>query len=892
MNPPAVTLKLSTWNARGVMNKYHELLLFMNTYDLDIVLLTETKLASHKKLVIPNYKVYRADHPSNSSQGGSAVIVKANLQHDELLPIIEENMQVARIVITIRNHRYQIGSFYSAPRNRMDQADFLGLFHEMSNHFILGGDFNSKHRRWGSNLSNPRGMALNDIVHRLSLEPIFPIQPTYYPDNSRHTPDVLDFFISKHASDLCSAPSVLDELSSDHHPVVIELSDSPPKIQVGSLIKQPFDWKAYTDTINELTDLQIPLKTPQDVDKAVTRLTRNIQTAASLSSSTGIRTNMRKNSGTSQRVQQLLTIKRACKRRWKNTRYPPHKIAYNRATRELKQVLKEEYNAASISELSSLDPCDGSLYRKTRYLTKETNGIPPLRDGAAFCCTSTEKSLLFSNILYEQFTPNPAVDADFEAEILNRLEEPLQLSPFYTHFTPGQVRNAISRSPTKKAPGYDLITQPLLKALPRKTIVFLTQIFNAMLRLGYFPTSWKFAIITMIHKPGKERTDPTAYRPISLLSLFSKIFERLLLPILLRPIEPLLPDTQFGFRASHSCVQQLHRVVDTILDAFENKEVCHGVFLDTEKAFDRVWIQGLLVKLKPVLTDSIFRLMHSYLNNRTFAVRINESISPVRDIKAGVPQGSVLGPILYAFFVHDLPSSPTLTVAQFADDQAILSSGTDRESLAELQNYVDQLGSWCCLWRTKLNPQKSTLMQFTYKRKTISPHLRVIDETISHQPVVRYLGLQLDTKLTWDTHISTILQRSRHRFRQLYFLLNSKSAVPLTLKRLIYLTIIRPIWLYGCQIWGSASNSQIKRIQTFQNRVLRTISGAPWYIRNSLLHRDLQIPEVTEVLSATYRKLENAMRDHPNNLIAHISNNPPPPRPERRLKRKRPPDLL
>ena len=113
---------------------------------------------------------------------------------------------------------------------------------------------------------------------------------------------------------------------------------------------------------------------------------------------------------------------------------------------------------------------------------------------------------------------------------------------------------------------------------------------------------------------------------------------------------------------------------------------------------------------------------------------------------------------------------------------------------------------------------------------------------------MKYLGLHLDRKLVWNTHISNLLKRLRYRLKQLAFLLQGSSALPLHLKRLVYLTILRPMWMYGGEFWGAASDSQVRRVQTFQNRVLRLFTGAPWFVRNSALLTDLKSPLVKESL--------------------------------------------
>lgn len=839
---------------------------------------------------MPGYSIYRADHPDDRRKGGSAIFVKSIIQHDQLLPVREDLYQTSLIQIYLHNKKIKIGSFYSAPENRLTAADFWGIIHYMGSPFLLGGDFNSKHPRWGSNVVNPRGRILHDVAHNLSLDFLHPLEPTYY-SKAGHTPDLLDFFLAKHTVHLCSTPSVHFEMSSDHFPVITTINSTPVYNLRQSLIKYPFDWTSYTNILNDITNLRISLKTPNDIDIAVSTLTRNIQYAANLASAKS-ETRTRRKTTISPTIIQLLREKKYCFRLWQNTKYPPHKTAYNRATRKLQKALQEERSAANNDMLIQLNSADGSLWKKVKFLTKQADGISPLHMNDMWYTTPQDKANLFSNVLKHQFQPNLSVNNEFTQRIMSDISIPLQISPFDIHFTPGQVVNIINRSPNNKAPGHDLIVQPLLRAFPRKTVVLLTQIFNGILRLAYFPQKWKHALIVMIPKPDKMRKDPNNYRPISLLPLFSKMFERLLLPKLLIHLKPLIPDTQFGFRDTHSCPQQLHRVVDIILNAYEQNAVCMGLFLDTEKAFDKVWHEGLLHKLKPILPDTYFRIIQSYLTKRTFSVKCENAQSRSKEIQSGVPQGSVLAPLLYLIYTSDFPSSDQVTIAQFADDVAILSTGTFESSATKLQRYVEQVEDWCSKWRVKMNPQKSTIVRFTNKTKVINYTVRLSGVEIPQAESVRYLGLTLDCKLRWRHHINIVVQRIRNRIRQLKFLLQGSSPLQLQFKKLIYLTVVRPIWTYGCGIWSSASNTQIKRVQTVQNRFLRLITNSPWYIRNTIIHTDLQIPEVTSVLRTFYIRLHKSFINHYNPLLRSIPQQFPPNRGLRRLKRKRHTDLL
>ena len=193
-------LIIVTWNSQGLNNKYHELKLFLNQHDVDIALITETKLAQHIHFFIPNYKIYRADHPSGSRQGGSAILVKRCIAHVEMLPIREYEAQVARIGIKIDGVDYLIGAFYSAPDrqdHRLLMSTLWAVLHEMKQKFLMGGDYNAKHARWASATTNPRGRILCDTIHQLNLEVFHPIEPTHFPANLNHSPDVLDIFLGK-----------------------------------------------------------------------------------------------------------------------------------------------------------------------------------------------------------------------------------------------------------------------------------------------------------------------------------------------------------------------------------------------------------------------------------------------------------------------------------------------------------------------------------------------------------------------------------------------------------------------------------------------------------------------------------------------------------------------
>lgn len=434
-----------------------------------------------------------------------------------------------------------------------------------------------------------------------------------------------------------------------------------------------------------------------------------------------------------------------------------------------------------------------------------------------------------------------------------------------------------------KAPGFDLVTPRLLKELPRRCILFLTILVNATLRMSYFPALWKTSQIVMIQKPGKPPNEVSSYRPISLTPVLSKLWERIVLARLSPCLDAchIIPDHQFGFRKHHSTIEQVHRVYCTIRHCLERKEYCSAAFLDVQQAFDRVWHRGLLCKIKKYLPHSYFLLLESYLSDRRFQVKLRDARSSVFACRAGVPQGSVLGPVLYNIFTSDLPQSPEIAVATFADDAAFLSCSSDpNEATRLLQTQLDVTNTWMTKWRIKASAPKSHHITFTLRRDTCPP-VKLGHDTLPQSTCVKYLGFHLDRRMTWKDHIKTKRNEINIRFKNLLWLLGRQAALSLSNKLRVYCSIIKPIWTYGIQLWSTASKSNIMCLQRAQNSILRVLSSAPWYTRNSEIHEYLEIPTILDEVKRYSANYKNRLKAHPNPLSGLLLQ----PNPIKRLKR-------
>ncbi len=479
----------------------------------------------------------------------------------------------------------------------------------------------------------------------------------------------------------------------------------------------------------------------------------------------------------------------------------------------------------------------------------------------------------YASHLQATFTPNTTAAA--------ALPEQPSLPPIPLSFSPRQVAAVVDKLNIHKAPGADRISGRVLRELPRFGIIWLTRIYNAVVRLQHFPALWKVAKIIMLLKSGKPPTELQSYRPISLLSVFSKTFEKLLHHRLLQMLPPdALPDHQFGFRAQHATTDQLSRVATTIIQSLESKQFCAAAFLDVAQAFDKVWHDGLLFKLGLLLPSNVCALLRSYLTDRSFFVVYGLHHSTPRPITAGVPQGSVLGPLLYALFTADLPDLSSMdseasstVLATFADDTALLAISPDySKAVADLQVSLDAVMEWTRRWRICINSHKSVNTTFALRPHG---HLPVLLDgaIIPYHSTAKYLGVHLDERLSYAHHVRTKRRELDQRLRSLSWLFRRDSGLSLENKRLLYMTVVRPLWTYALPVWGCTSPSNRQIIQRHQNKALRLVAGAPWYVRNDVLHSDLQVPTVLETIQRLATRNENRLHHHPNALALELLDN-------------------
>lgn len=519
------------------------------------------------------------------------------------------------------------------------------------------------------------------------------------------------------------------------------------------------------------------------------------------------------------------------------------------------------------------------LWKLTRKFTRKSQVIPTLTDEMGNVYeTDAEKTTVLAYSLYKQFDkkePRNRGELMFYNELERRLPKCLENpdNNLLEEITVAEISAIIKNLKKGKAPGNDKVNNNMLKNLPGNTVECLKDILNSCLRLMYFPKKWKEALVTMLHKKGKNAKNPSSYRPISLLPTMGKILERCILNRLSKIVEEknLIPNSQCGFRAQHSCVLQAWRLTEQVKEVWQKKKTAAGLFIDIETAFDSAWREGLLVKLVNMkIPLQLICILQSFLSDRFFQVRIKDELSPKIPMLAGMPQGAVLSPLLFSLFMADIPTSEFTSLLQFADDTALVSESANAVYAAKyLQRAAAKLETWMSKWRFRLNVEKTQLVLFCPSGRKPKFKFILEGQVIEWQSQVKYLGVLYDARLTFKWHIVSKCAELKKTLFSLMFLLGRRSKLSCRSKSLLYKVIARTRWGYAAPAWCCVKNTHWERLQRIQNWFLRVIL-------NQGLLSPMKVPElhertcvssvVTFVQGLTCNFLER-MDEHPNDDI-------------------------
>ena len=430
---------------------------------------------------------------------------------------------------------------------------------------------------------------------------------------------------------------------------------------------------------------------------------------------------------------------------------------------------------------------------------------------------------------------------------------------FLSPTLPDEIEKIIDKLNPSKSTGPIGIPIFILKIFKKFFSYWLSQLINLCFETGEFPLMLKIAKVIPLHK--KESVfNFLNYRPISLLSVFSKIYEKAIYVRIYSYLEKynMIYSKQFGFRGNHSVNHAIISFTEHIRSLLDKGEYVCGIFVDLEKAFDTVHHDILCKKLEFYgLRGNVNKLIKSYLSDRKQFVSINGYDSEVKDVTCGVPQGSSLGPLLFLLYINDLRLCLSETsCGHFADDTFIIYNSKKPKSIETIINHeLKKVSRWLRLNKLSLNAAKTEVIFFRSSRHALDyDKISIKMNGLKLTPVeyVKYLGMYIDKNLDWNHHIQELAKKLN---RANGILSKLRYNTSLDICKQVYYAIFYSYLIYGCNVWGFSSEENINAIQVLQNKCVRIMTFAPYNSNVDQSFLDLKLLKVREVIKLQQLKV-------------------------------------
>lgn len=842
-------------NIRSLHKNFDSLLDFLEIFEIkpDLICLTETKLKDSPfvNLNIPNYHFSHSPSPSNA--GGVAIYISSEffLKNVNMQCLKTDQCEDMFVELCSRDgsNQFVCGVIYRHPK--CNSKTFIKnletkvmQLNQNKKTFYIAGDFNIN---TADTCSSP---VINDYKNMLNSSGISCIitKPTRVTSSSS---SLIDHILTNDIHNTIHPGVVQTDMLSDHYPIFCNITKNTnnSKNKRGSF--KPIKYRDYTnftaesykdelnDALCNFIDRKLSCADASNLNELYNNftciITETINAHAPMRLASRKRQKLLKRPWRSKGIfisikrkqkmykthflsnnekliaiykkycAKLNKVKYAAKKTFFGKEFDKHKTNPRKTWQTIKSLLPKSNE--NIPAISKIVVDDNEIYDTTEIAEKFNTHFTNVGKNLAQTFTD-QNEIAYSNFLCKRM-PN---------------------SIFLEPVSPAEMFNVIHTLNSNKSPGLDGIPAYFIKMAADVIAVPLSILCNFSFSIGVFPECMKSAKVVPLFKSGS-RCDLTNYRPISLLSCLSKVIEKLIHVRFINYLtrHSLLNPKQYGFRQGLSTNHALLDVVTTAYNNIDEKLYSSLVFVDYAKAFDTVCHKTLLDKLDHYgIRGPALHLVSSYLNCRTQNVSIDGLLSSPQNITYGVPQGSILGPLLFLIYVndiHNIDKCSNNSIVQYADDTCLIVKASNLDELKIKTNTVlSRVEQWSSANKLTINQNKTKAIIISPK---VNKCLNDISLTINNSPIqivnsFKYLGVILDNKLSFKDHIINLGKKIA---RSVGIISKLRHYFPSKILLKLYFTLIHPHLMYGILVWGSTYKTYSKKIASLQNKALRLVTN-------------------------------------------------------------------
>ena len=819
-----------TINAQSLRNKMNEFKLLVEDKKPQIISITESwgdENTSDGIFALKGYTMYRDD--KSGIGGGALLYIKDNIEQRVCRPLNAGNFESSTWcwIIEKNGKKILVGSIYRSPSGTQANNKLLTKLIEKAseiagdNRLLILGDFNLPNIDW-INKELKVGFDTNEEDMFEVISDCFLHQHvtklTRFRNNQAST---LDLIFTKEEEDVKDI-EVLQPLGLSDHGVVIANFVSQWRSRVvqkkrrlyhkgnyGLIIEglnrvnwgAEFEnksvqecWDIFKNKLEELVEKHVPMCEPKDYNEPWM------------------------NSG----LMRLWKKKYFAWKRFTETRSHANYLAYKNETKKLKKDVRKAKRKYERKLAKQVRHNRRAFYR---YVNSKLTVRPELTEIQNENGQLVDKEEEICNILGKYFS---SVHTNrWDGELPDMIEQ-FETEMSNIQITREKVKERLEKLNVNKSCGPDNINPFVLQATADACSIPLKIIFSKSLDLGECPSDWRSANVTPIHKKGS-RTDPCNYRPVSLTSQVCKVLESIVREHILKHLNSnnILSNSQHGFRQGRSCLTNLLETLETWTDILNDKNDIDVAYLDFRKAFDLVSHRHLIYKMsKYGIKNNVLKWVTSFLDQRTQRVVIRGTASQPFNVTSGVPQGSVLGPILFLIFINDLPLEVISHTSLFADDSKLFTRIVSEKNRAldnhngheALQRDLDAVREWAGRWKMEFNVDKCKIMHLG---KTNPKHTYTMGGTsLTVTTAEKDLGVLIDDKLNFRSHIKEIVSKAN---RVLGLIRIGFDCLDKEMFMNLYPVLVRPHLEYCVQVWSPHLVREIKLVEGVQRRATKLV---------------------------------------------------------------------